>query len=188
MTCSVACLWTKQTIVHRLLSIATLGSLSSRQPSSHFVILHAMTYHLAEVNIARILAPLESPVMADFVAQLESINKLADNAPGFVWRLQGDAGDATSIRAFDDDKIIVNMSVWKTIDALFNYTYYSDHVKVFRERRKWFEQLTEHILVLWWVPAGHIPTTAEAKERLEALRRDGPTAFAFTFKERFEAP
>jgi hypothetical protein len=147
-----------------------------------------MNYHLAEVNIARMLAPLESPIMAEFVAQLEPINKLADVAPGFIWRLQGDAGDATAIRAFEDDQIIVNMSVWEGIEALYNYTYYSDHVKVFRERKKWFEGVTDHTLVMWWIPTGHLPTVAEAKERLEALRRNGPTVQAFTFKERFEAP
>jgi hypothetical protein len=147
-----------------------------------------MIYHLAELNIGRFRFPIADPRMADFVRQLEPINALADGAPGFVWRLQDETGNATAIRPFPDDMVAVNFSVWESIEALFQYTYYSDHAKVLRERKAWFEHMKEHYLVLWWVPAGHIPTLTEAKERLDALRRDGPTPYAFNFKERFEAP
>jgi hypothetical protein len=147
-----------------------------------------MIYHLAELNIGRFRFPIADPRMADFVRQLEPINALADRAPGFVWRLQDETGNATAIRPFPDDMVAVNFSVWESIEALFQYTYYSDHAKVLRERKAWFEHMKEHYLVLWWVPAGHIPTLTEAKERLDALRRDGPTPYAFNFKERFEAP
>lgn len=147
-----------------------------------------MTYHLAELNVGRIRFSLTDERMQGFVSQLEPINALADGTPGFIWRLQSEAGDATALRPFPDDMMIVNFSVWETIDALFQYTYYSDHAKVFRNRKQWFETMSEHYFVMWWIPAGHIPTLTEAKERLDALRRDGPTAYAFNFKERFEAP
>jgi hypothetical protein len=164
------------------------GHFSSRQLETIFVTLLFMTYHLAELNVGRMRFPLTDARMAAFVEQLAPINALADGTPGFIWRLQSEAGDATALRPFPDDMMIVNFSVWETIDALFQYTYYSDHAKVFRDRKQWFEMMREHYLVMWWIPAGHIPTLVEAKERLEALRRDGPTAFAFNFKERFEAP
>ena len=147
-----------------------------------------MTYHLAQLNIAHMKEPLTSETMKGFVEQLEPINALADKASGFVWRLQSESGDATALRPFLDNMLIVNFSVWETIETLYNYTYYSDHAKVFRERKKWFDSMQEHHLVMWWIAAGHTPNLQEAKERLEALRREGPTANAFTFKRRFEVP
>ena len=145
-------------------------------------------YHLAQLNVARTLAPLDTPMMAEFVAQLGAINALADGAPGFVWRLQTEDGDATAIRPYDDDRIIVNMSVWETPEALQAYVYRSAHVEVMRRRREWFSRLDEAYVVLWWVPAGHRPSVAEGVARLEELRRLGPTARAFTFRTRFPAP
>jgi hypothetical protein len=147
-----------------------------------------MTYHIAQLNIGKFRFPTSDPRMAGFMDQLKPINALADGAPGFVWRLQDDSGDATAIRPFPDDMLAVNFSVWETTEALFDYVYYSDHARVLRERKQWFEHMTEHYMVMWWIPAGHLPTLSEAKERLEALRRDGPTPFAFTFKQRFEPP
>ncbi|MGL4611320.1 MAG: DUF3291 domain-containing protein [Trueperaceae bacterium] len=147
-----------------------------------------MVYHIAQLNIGRMLYPLSDERMQGFTSQLEPINKLADGTPGFVWRLQDETGDATALRPFPDDMMIVNFSVWESIDALFQYTYYSDHAKVFRERKQWFEGMKEHFLVMWWIPEGHHPTLTEAKERLEVLRRDGPTPYAFNFKQRFDAP
>ena len=146
-------------------------------------------YQLAQVNIGRILGPMDGPVMKGFADQLEEINSLADGFEGFVWRLQSDEGDATSYRPFpDDDMMLINMSVWESVDVLFEYVYKSDHVKVMRDRAKWFEPMKEMYMVLWWVPAGHIPTQQEAIERLETLRANGPTAEAFTFKQHFPAP
>lgn len=139
-------------------------------------------HHLAQLNVARLLAPLDSPQLSGFVAGLEPINELADGSPGFVWRLQTDEGDATSIRAFDDDMLIVNMSVWESAEALAAFTYRSDHLAVMRRRREWFEGMAEAHLVLWWVPAGHVPDVEEAKERLDLLRRVGPSPEAFTFR------
>jgi hypothetical protein len=138
--------------------------------------------------MARLLEPLDHPSIADFVASLEPINRLAEVSPGFVWRHQTEEGDSTSVRPYDDDRVIINFSVWTDPDALWDYTYKSDHVAVFRRRREWFHRNLEAHLVMWWIPEGHIPTVEEADERLQKLRADGPTAEAFTFKERFDPP
>ncbi|MDH3250095.1 MAG: DUF3291 domain-containing protein [Acidimicrobiia bacterium] len=147
-----------------------------------------MKYHLAQYNVARLLAPLDDPAIVDFVSALEPINRLADESPGFVWRHQTEEGDSTALRPYDDDRIIINFSVWTDPDALWDYTYKSDHMAVFRRRREWFESHVEAHLVMWWVPEGHIPSTEEASERLERLRIDGPTPEAFTFRQRFDPP
>ena len=144
-----------------------------------------MTYHLAQINIARLLAPIDDPQIADFVANLDRINALGDNWPGNVWRLQTEDGDATAMRVFDDPMFIINMTVWESIEALFEFTYSSDHVDIFRRRGEWFEKMEKPHLVMWWVPAGHIPTVEEAKEKLEYIEQRGPTPEAFTFKKRF---
>jgi len=142
-------------------------------------------YHIAQLNIALMRAPLDSPIMADFVAWLEPVNAIADSAPGFIWRLKTESGDATALRPFDDDSILVNMSVWKTIEDFHHYVYKSDHAQVFRRRKEWFEIMEQSATVLWWIPAGHIPTVDEAKVKLEILRKNGPTPQAFTFKQQF---
>ncbi|MCB0154546.1 MAG: DUF3291 domain-containing protein [Anaerolineae bacterium] len=144
--------------------------------------------HLAQINIARMVASLEDPLMAGFVAQLETINTVADQSPGFVWRLQGEEGNATGINAFGDARILINMSVWESVEALQQYTYRSQHAGVFRDRKRWFEPLGRPHMALWWIPAGHKPTPTEGKQRLELLQSQGPTAEAFTFKQHFPAP
>ena len=146
------------------------------------------TYELAQLNIGIIRGPMDSPVMAEFVANLARINALADAAPGFVWRLQTDAGDATAIRPFENENIAVNMSVWRDLDSLAQFVYRSAHAPIMRRRREWFERMSEAYLVLWWVPQGHRPTVAEAIARLEALRSKGPHAEAFTFRQTFPPP
>jgi hypothetical protein len=145
-------------------------------------------YHVAQCNVGRVLAPLDSPQLAGFVAALEPVNRMADEAPGFVWRLQTEAGDATAIRAFEDDMLLLNMSVWESIEALAEFTYRTPHRDVMRRRREWFDRLADAYLVLWWVPAGTLPTVVEARARLEVLRRDGPTPEAFTFRSPFPPP
>jgi hypothetical protein len=145
-------------------------------------------YRLAQLNIGRIRAPLDSPQLSQFVAALEPINALADKSSGFVWRLQTEEGDATSIRAFDDDMLLVNMSVWESIDALSAFVYQSDHRAMMLRRREWFERPADAFVVLWWVPADHTPTVDEAKQRLELLRQHGPCPEAFTFATPFQAP
>jgi hypothetical protein len=144
-----------------------------------------MPYHIAQINIARMVAPIDSPVMHDFVANLDRINAVAESAPGFVWRLVGDGNDATSLRPYEDERIIVNMSVWESIDALFKYAYYSDHTDIFRRRAEWFIKMETPAVALWWVEVGHIPTVAEAQEKLLLIENNGQTPLAFTFKKRF---
>ena len=145
-------------------------------------------YHLAQLNVAKLRAPIDAPELAEFVAWLEPINRIADNAPGFVWRLQTEGGDATSIRVFDDEMIVVNMSVWSSPEALTDYVYRSQHKDVFARRKEWFERIDEAYLVCWWTPAGEIPSVDEAVRRLELLRERGPSADAFTLKAPFAAP
>ena len=130
-------------------------------------------------------APLEDPVIAGFAEQLEFINSVADHSPGFVWRLQTDAGDATAVRAYDDETILFNLSVWESVEALRHYVYQSAHRQPLRERKAWFEPLGRPHLALWWVPAGHRPEVAEARERLERLQEQGAGPDAFTFAQRF---
>jgi hypothetical protein len=147
-----------------------------------------MTYELAQLNIGVIKGPMDSPVMADFAANLNRINALAEQAPGFIWRLQTDEGDATAIRPFDDKNMLVNMSVWRDVESLRRFVYRSEHVDILRRRGQWFERMSEAFLVLWWVPEGHRPSVAEAIAKLEILRCHGPTAEAFTFRQSYPAP
>ena len=152
-------------------------------------------YVLAQVNIGRLKAPLDSPLLADFVAALEPVNAAADAAPGFLWRLQTEDGNATSVTAFEWDRagsagVLVNMSVWESVKALAEYVYSDIHRAVLRRRRTWFEQMppAEMHSALWWITRGHTPTTAEAEERILRLREDGPTPYAFTLREHFPPP
>ncbi len=142
-------------------------------------------FHLAQLNIARMKYPLESPGMAGFVARLEEVNALADSSAGFVWRLQTEDGDATAIDDFGAD-YLVNMSVWRDLESLREFAFRSAHREVLARRHEWFEIMDEAYSVLWWIPAGTIPTLDEARARLERLRRDGPGAQAFTFARTFD--
>ena len=144
-------------------------------------------FHLAQINVARALAPLDDPQLAGFVERLDEINALADRSPGFVWRLQSDSGNATDIQVSDDPKFIVNQSVWEDLDSLFAYIYRSDHLQVMAQRRRWFEKPAGAFMALWWVPAGTLPSAEEGMRRLAILDRAGPTAEAFTFKAPFDA-
>lgn len=142
-------------------------------------------YHLAQVNIGRLRGPLDSPGMADFAAALHTINRLAEETPGFVWRLQDESGISSSIRAFEDERMAINLTVWESAEALREYTYYSQHADFFRRRGEWFEKLETPVLALWWMAAGEQPTIDEAKARLADLAERGPTPYAFTFKAPF---
>lgn len=145
-------------------------------------------WHVAQLNVARAVAPLDSPVLAEFMAALDRVNALADASPGFVWRLQSASGNATDVRLWGDAQLIANMSVWSSVDALFDYVYRTAHNAVMIRRREWFERPAEAHQALWWVPAGHTPQLGEGLERLAHLRAHGPSAHAFTFKQRFDAP
>jgi heme-degrading monooxygenase HmoA len=145
-----------------------------------------VTMHLAQVNIGRMKAPLDDPSMHGFVSRLAELNALADGSDGFVWRMQDEGGEGnTYLRPFDDERIIVNMSVWQSLEHLRAYTYGSAHAEVLRQRREWFEKFERAAVVLWWIPIGHVPTIGEAKERLAALDERGPTSFAFTYTASF---
>jgi hypothetical protein len=144
------------------------------------------THQLAQLNIAQMKFAIDDPSMVDFVARLEDINALADQARGFVWRLQTDAGDATAIDYFGADKL-VNMSVWQDLDSLHDYVFRSAHNQVMALRKRWFARMVDAYSVLWWVEADHIPSLVQAAERLDHLRRHGPSVFAFTFKQPFAA-
>lgn len=149
-------------------------------PSSH--------YHLAQVNIGRVVAPMDSPEMAGFVSQLQPINALADRSPGFVWRLQTASGNATDIQPYDDPWININMSVWESVETLREFVYKSGHIVPLRDRLKWFEKPTQAHMAMWWIPAGHIPSVEEAKDRLQFRRAHGDTAVAFSFAQPYPAP
>ena len=146
---------------------------------------HHGPMHLAQLNVGRLRAPMEDPLIDDFRENLEPVNALAEASPGFVWRLQDEAGDATGIKVFDDDLEIVNLTVWESVEALADFVYRTGHTAFLRRRREWFEAPTQPILCLWWVPAGAIPTIDDAVARLEHLRAHGPTPTAFTFRHRF---
>jgi hypothetical protein len=140
--------------------------------------------HLAQINVARLRAPLDSPQLAGFVALLPPINALADSSPGFVWRYVTEgAQDATAARPFPDDTMLLNFSVWESREALWNFVYRSAHLDALRQRRDWFAKMAESYQALWWVPAGHRPSVAEAVQRLDLLQRHGPGPDAFTFAD-----
>ena len=146
-------------------------------------------FHLAQVNVSRLAAPIDSPELAGFVARLDEVNALAEAAPGFVWRLKDDAtNNATSVPIYDDRMIIVNLSVWESIEALRAFTYSGAHLAVLKQRHGWFSQMRDAAMAMWWIPAGHVPTVAEARERLDHLRAHGPTAQAFPFGAPFPVP
>jgi hypothetical protein len=146
------------------------------------------THDLAQVNIMRLRAPLDSPELAPFVAALDPVNATAEAAPGFVWRLEADDGNSTSLRIFDDDTLLVNMSTWRSLAQLTDYVYRSAHTEIMRRRREFAVAIVEAYLALWWVPRDHAPTIAEAEERLRHLRTHGPTPFAFGIKTTFPPP
>ncbi|MCX4883579.1 DUF3291 domain-containing protein [Streptomyces sp. NBC_00847] len=147
----------------------------------------AVAYELAQVNIGRLRAPLDSEQLRDFVDNLDPVNADADAADGFVWRLQDETGDATDVAVLGDEWLIVNMSVWRDADALTAYMYQGRHREMLARRRDWFERVQEAMVALWWVPSGHRPTVAEAESRVLHLRANGPTPYAFTLRTAFPA-
>jgi hypothetical protein len=146
-------------------------------------------WHLAEINIGRLNHPVDDPRTAEFMEALDPINTIAEASPGFVWRLQDDSGNATAIRAFDDELILPNLSVWESVGALKEYVFKTEHAPFLRRRREWFKAMDDlPTLTMWWVPAGHLPTMEEAKGRIDHLAANGPSGQAFTFRPTFEPP
>jgi len=143
-------------------------------------------FHLAQVNLGKIRGPLDGPVMARFIERLAEINALADRRPGFVWRLKTEEGNATYFRPYEhDDRVLLNMSVWESVDTLKTYVYRTAHAELLRQRQQWFEKFERVYLALWWVPAGHRPGIDEARKRLAHLEQHGATQYAFTFQNIF---
>jgi Domain of unknown function (DUF3291) len=142
-------------------------------------------YHLAQVNIGKIVAPMDSPQMSGFADNLDKINSLAEKSEGFIWRLKDESNNATSIKLFDDDFILINMSVWKNMESLYQYVYQSDHTDYLKRRKEWFVRMPEMYMALWYIPESHIPDSAEAVERLFYLRKNGESPFAFGFKNKY---
>jgi len=150
--------------------------------------MQTIEWHLAQINIGRMVgATINDPVMKDFVDLLDEVNEVAEKSKGFVWRLKDDENNATNIKAFDDERMIVNMSVWENVEDLETFVYKSRHVDVLRRRKEWFSRLRFY-MVMWWIPAGTIPTLEEAKKRLLHIEQNGPSPFAFDFKCRFAPP
>lgn len=148
-------------------------------------------YHLAELNLARLLHPLDGPESAEFAAALEPVNMLAELAPGFIWRLTDDGGSSSSyieIDEIDDPQVIVNLSIWTDVDSLMHFVMKSGHVAYFRRRKEWFEKNVETSMVCWWVPVGERPSTSEAMQRLEELRVDGPSDRCWSLLDRRPPP
>ncbi|MGI9235686.1 MAG: DUF3291 domain-containing protein [Woeseiaceae bacterium] len=146
----------------------------------------APSFHIAQSNIAHMRAPMDDPMMEGFVARLDPLNALADQSPGFVWRLESAEGEVSPVATFSGQRVLFNMSVWDSFEALEAYVYKSNHVKAVQKRAEWFERSAKSPLVLWWIAAGHIPTEQEAEQRFELLWQNGPTPDAFTFRTRFE--
>ncbi|TGV01149.1 DUF3291 domain-containing protein [Flavivirga rizhaonensis] len=140
--------------------------------------------HLAQVNVAKRLAPMDDPIMQDFVNNLDRINALADESEGFVWRLKDEDKDLGA-QIFQDDKLLINMSVWENLEALFNYTYKSGHIEVFKRKKEWFGKMKMMHMAFWYVPKGYEPTFQDAKNRLDYLNKHGDTPYAFSFKSKF---
>jgi hypothetical protein len=147
-----------------------------------------MNYHLAQINIAKLLEPITSPLLEDFVNEIDQINTIAENSPGFVWRQKDGYENEDNKYHFDPELYIVNISVWKTIEGLKNFVYNSGHIEVYRKRAKWFEKMKTPHMALWWINSDHLPTTLEAKNKLLQLETLGDTQEAFSFKCLFENP
>jgi len=145
-------------------------------------------WQLVQVNIARAKDDLDSPVLKEFVERLDEINALADRASGFVWRLQTEDGDATSIQAFDDPQLIINMSVWRDIESLKQFVYQTSHVELIRARAQWFQSIKTVHQAMWWVKGGHLPDLQEARDRMEHLQLHGADQTAFTFAKPYPPP
>lgn len=166
---------------------------SGRPVLSTVGIVRRVSFDLAQVNVSRLLAPLDSPRLAPFMGALEEVNALGDAAPGFVWRLQTEDGNATAVQAFGWDVggshgVIVNLTTWTSVQALADFVFSGRHLEIMRQRRQWFHNVAEATTALWWVPGGHRPSTAEAEDRVRMLRREGPSPAAFTFRTTFPAP
>jgi hypothetical protein len=143
--------------------------------------------YLAQVNVATLKFPIDSPQLKDFADNLDPVNVIAESSEGFIWRLKDDTGNATEIQAFDDPNIIFNMSVWRSVEDLKNFMFRTHHLGFMKRKKEWFEPMTTDNYVLWWIKPDEIPTVEQGRERLLHLREHGDTPHAFTFKSNFKA-
>ena len=147
------------------------------------------TYQLAEINVARMKGyDINDPVMKEFVDNLGRVNKLAESSQGFVWRLKDESNNATSLNPYDDEQVIINISVWENIDSLERFTYQTFHTEFLRRRKEWFQKFGKAYLAMWWIPTGQFPTVEEAVARLDYLEANGPTERAFSFRKKYDSP
>jgi Domain of unknown function (DUF3291) len=146
-------------------------------------------YQLAEINIAKMKGVnINDPIMKEFVDNLGSVNALAESSEGFVWRLKDESNNATSLNPYDDEQIIINISVWESIEALEKFTYKTFHTDFLKRRKEWFQMFGKAYFAMWWVPVGHFPSIQEATEKLDYLQKNGPSALVFDFKKKFDKP
>lgn len=145
-------------------------------------------YHLAQLNIANAVASMDSPEMAGFVARLDEIHELSDNADGFIWRWESGSVDSSVVDIFGDPRLLVNLSLWESVESLKHFVYKTVHVELIRDREAWFDKMPEMHQVVWWVPEGHIPSVTEAKQKLDTLRADGPSEAGFSMARPYPMP
>jgi len=148
-----------------------------------------MKYQLAELNVARMKGVnIDDPIMKEFIDNLDRVNALAESSPGFIWRLKDEENNATAFNPYEDEQVIINLSVWEDIKSLEHFTFKTFHTEFLRRRKEWFVHFGGAHFVLWWIPEGNYPTIEEAVYRLERLNESGPSAQAFNFKHRFPRP
>ncbi|RTZ48534.1 DUF3291 domain-containing protein (plasmid) [Chryseobacterium arthrosphaerae] len=146
-------------------------------------------YQLAQINIARMIgANIEDPIMTEFVSHLDSVNQLAEESDGFIWRLKDDDNNATGFNPLHDEQVMINLSVWKNIESLEYYTYKTFHVDFLRRRKEWFQKYGKAYYALWWIKNDEFPDIDEALKRLEYLQENGPSSYAFNFQSVFQKP
>ncbi len=150
--------------------------------------INARKFHLCHLNIAPAQAPIHDPIMAGFVENLDKVNQLAYQSPGFVWHLKIDINNPEDLALYGEVGILFNLSAWESVEALWNYTYKSEHSLIIKRRREWFKEVEGFNYVLWWKAAGELPSLEEAKARLHYLNTHGPTEHAFIFKKQFSPP
>ena len=145
-----------------------------------------MSYNIAEINIGRIKGvTIDDPVMKEFVDNLEKVNTLAETSEGFVWRLKDDADNATHFNPYHDEQVIINVSVWESIEALEHFMYKTVHVDFLKRRREWFQAFGKVYTAMWWIPKGEVPTLQEAVEKLDYLQKHGATEKVFDFRNKY---
>ena len=149
----------------------------------------ANEYHIAEINVARMKGVnIDDPIMNEFVENLESVNNLAESSEGFVWRLKDENNDATSFNPYKDEQIIINVSVWESIESLENFVFKTFHSDFLRRRKEWFKSYGKIHTAMWWVPKGNYPTVQEAVDKLDYLQKNGSSEIVFDYKNKFPEP